>query len=109
MKRCVLVLSIILGLLFLLKVFLTINRERHIVDIHDKKCLIQNGMPITEVYEILGRKVKPHQVIRFRHRDSTYRHLLEYPPKFGGEIPVNIEYDPFTYTIINYPNSNCDD
>ncbi len=88
-------------ILFVLFVMRIIHKQSQLGELHAKKCLIRNGMTLPEVYEILDTDIKPKVDIQLR-RDSAYHHTVYFPPLLNSEVPLIIEYKPYTGEVLNY-------
>ena len=105
MKKIILFNSGLIALIFSVWLIRVITFEYQLRQIHNKRCLIKNGMTVTEVYKIFDSNIKPHTYIKL-NRDSTYSHRVYYPPLFNSEVPLSFDFNPFTLEVINY--GECD-
>lgn len=79
--------------------------HRELEKVYSNSCKVYNGMKLQELYDLFNSQVKPRTSIEFKRRDTSYRHTIYYPPRFGDEDYISFEYDPLTSRIINYPTA----
>jgi hypothetical protein len=106
MKNIIIFIVGVLALLFTIQIIRFIRFESQLKQVYEKKCLIKNGMILTEAYKMLDSKIRPRIVIDFNRRDTTYSHRAYFPMRWNSETQLIIEFDPFILEVKNYPECN---
>lgn len=88
-------------------VYHSIIEQSEIRKIYSKCRLIEPGMKISRMYEILDTDISSEVQIEYNSRSKSYRHYIIFPTPLNTEFTLKIEFDKDTHTVINFDPNSC--
>ncbi len=97
-------LFILVFTIFLIGVFRIVSYQYELSKLYSRTYLVKNGMLVWDACSILDVNIESQLEIRFNRQDTTYTHVVFYPPMWNmdGGSYFYFEFDPFTHKVVNF-------